>query len=189
MAGIGDAPCRSMIAEDVRDLQRRTGQQCRGLRGWLDRRDELLEWAGDLAQRLEGDTGVERRRIEFLVPQQHLDHADVGLLLEQMGGKAVPQRVWGDGLVDLGHHRRGVAGAVELAGCQRLHWIPPGKQPALGPRRLPFHQARRRSSRYGDSITYRSLRPLPCSTRMTIRVLSMSSILSEMISEARNPAP
>jgi hypothetical protein len=30
---------------------------------------------------------------------------------------------------------------------------------------------------------------LPCSTRMTIRVLSMSSTLSEMISEARNPAP
>ena len=86
-----------MIAEDVRDLQRRTGQQCRGLRGWLDRRDELLEWAGDLAQRLEGDTGVERRRIEFLVPEQHLDDADVGILFQQMRGEAVPQRVRGDG--------------------------------------------------------------------------------------------
>ena len=42
---------------------------------------------------------------------------------------------------------------------------------------------------YGDSMTYRSLRPSPCSTRMVIRVLSMASILSEMISKARNPAP
>ena len=40
-----------------------------------------------------------------------------------------------------------------------------------------------------NAFTYRSLRPLPCSTRITIRVLSMSSTLSEMTSEARNPAP
>src|SRR6266481_3255903 len=70
MAGIGDAPCRSMFAEDVRDLQRRTGQQCRGLRGWLDRRDELLEWAGDLAQRLEGDAGVTGRGVELGMAEQ-----------------------------------------------------------------------------------------------------------------------
>ena len=70
MAGIGDAPCRPVIAEDVRDLQRGTGQARRGLRGRLHRRDELLEWAGDLAQRFEGDAGVERRRIEFLVSER-----------------------------------------------------------------------------------------------------------------------
>ncbi len=70
MAGIGDTPCRSMIAEDVRDLQRGTRQQRRGLRGRLERRDELLEWAGDLAERLEGDTGVERGRVELLVPER-----------------------------------------------------------------------------------------------------------------------
>jgi hypothetical protein len=64
-------------------------------------------------------------------------NANVGLLLEQMRGKAVPQRVQGDRLVDLGHHRRGVAGAVELACRQRLHRIPPGEQPTPGPRRLP----------------------------------------------------
>ena len=42
----------------------------RGLRGRLDRRDELLERAGDLAERLEGDTGVERGRVELLVPER-----------------------------------------------------------------------------------------------------------------------
>src|ERR1700736_5318218 len=56
----------------------------RALRGRLHRRDEVLERAGDLAERLEGDAGVERRRIELLVAEQHLDDADVGLLLEQM---------------------------------------------------------------------------------------------------------
>jgi hypothetical protein len=58
MAGVGYAPCRPMIAEDVRDLQRGTRQQRRGLRGRLDRRDEVLEWAGDLADRTDGDAGV-----------------------------------------------------------------------------------------------------------------------------------
>jgi hypothetical protein len=67
MAGIGDAPCRSVIAEDARDLQRGTGQQRRGLCGRPHRRDELLERAGDLAER---DTGVKRGRIELLVAEQ-----------------------------------------------------------------------------------------------------------------------
>src|ERR1700675_1444049 len=85
----------------------------RALRGRLHRRGEMLERAGDLAECLEGDTGVERRRIELLVPEQHLDDADVGLVLEQMRGKAMPQRVQGYGLVDLGHLRRGMAGPIE----------------------------------------------------------------------------
>ena len=70
MAGIGDAPCRSVIAEDVRDLQRGTGQERRDLHARLHCRDELLEAAGDPAERLEGDAGAERGRIELLVPVQ-----------------------------------------------------------------------------------------------------------------------
>jgi hypothetical protein len=42
----------------------------RDLCGRLDRRDEVLEWAGDLAKRLERDTSVERRRVELLVSEQ-----------------------------------------------------------------------------------------------------------------------
>src|SRR6266481_4670022 len=167
----------------------------RGLRGRLDRRYEMLEWAGDFPKRFEGDTGIERCCIELLMSEQHLDHADVGLLLEQVGGEAMPQRVQRDGLVDLGHHRRRVAGAVELARGQRLPEIAPGKQPTPGPRRLPPGAQQVEEIRREHHVSVprfregRLLRPLPCSTRMTIRVLSMSSILSEMISEARNPAP
>src|SRR5260370_41738515 len=45
-------------------------------------RDEMFERAGDLPKRLEGDARIERGGIELLVPEQHLDHADVGLLLQ-----------------------------------------------------------------------------------------------------------
>jgi hypothetical protein len=69
------------------------GKASRVLRRRPHPRDEMFEWAGDLAERLEGDARIERGGIEFLVPQQHLDHADVGLLLQQMRGEAVPQRV------------------------------------------------------------------------------------------------
>src|SRR6266702_1091895 len=58
--------------------------------------DEVLERAGDLSVRLEGDPRVERRRIELLVAEQHLDHANVGLLLQKVGSEAVPQRVQRD---------------------------------------------------------------------------------------------
>jgi hypothetical protein len=50
------------------------------------------------------------------VPEQHLDHADVDLLFEQVGGEAVPERVERDALVDPRWLCREVAGTVELAG-------------------------------------------------------------------------
>jgi hypothetical protein len=46
------------------------------------------------------------------------------------------RNVQGDGLIDLRHHRRSMAGAIELAGRQRLPEIAPGKQPTPGPPRL-----------------------------------------------------
>src|SRR6266851_9331155 len=76
-------------------------------------RDEMFERAGDLAKRLEGDARIERRGVELLVSEQYLDHADVGLLLQQMRGEAVPQRV------------------------QRVDRVLPRKQPALRAPRLP----------------------------------------------------
>src|ERR1700676_20468 len=119
--------------------------------------------------------------------EQHLDDADVDVLLEQMGGEAVPQGVQRDALVDVRHLGGGVAGAIELA---RGHWlgrIAAREQPTLRPRRP--HQVRSRSSRLGESMTLRSLPPLPCSTRMIMRLLSMSETLSETTSVARRPAP
>src|SRR6516164_9352463 len=49
-----------------------------------------VERARHLAERADGDAGVEHRRVELLVSEQHLDDADIGLLLQEVGGKAVP---------------------------------------------------------------------------------------------------
>src|SRR5271169_3703126 len=55
----------SATSSDGRD------KSARALRGRLHPFGEMLKRAGDLAQRLEGDARVERRRIECLVPEQY----------------------------------------------------------------------------------------------------------------------
>src|SRR3979490_3592902 len=68
MAGVGSAPCRSMIAEDIRDLQCRTRHARRALSGrlgLLDLAGDMLQRAYDLPDRLGGDAGIERRGIEL----------------------------------------------------------------------------------------------------------------------------
>ena len=68
MAGIGSAPCRAMIAEDIRDLQCRTRHARRALSrrlGLLDLAGEMFQRAHDLSDRLGGDAGIERRGIEL----------------------------------------------------------------------------------------------------------------------------
>jgi hypothetical protein len=64
--------------------------------------DEMIERAHDLTQRVGGNARIERRRVELGMAEQHLDYANLDLLLQQMGCKAVPQRVRAYALVDLG---------------------------------------------------------------------------------------
>ena len=77
MAGIGLTPCRSMIAEDIRDLQRRARHPRRALGGWRvlglvfglvllgDQRSEAIQGAHDLADRVGGDLEIERGGLEL----------------------------------------------------------------------------------------------------------------------------
>src|SRR6266566_2915102 len=85
-------------------------------------RPDLLQLERDVLQRthhfadgLGGDAGVERRGVELGVTEQHLDHADIDVLLEQVGSEAVAQGVQRDTLVDLRHLGGSVTGAIELA--------------------------------------------------------------------------
>ena len=91
---LASTPGGPVVAEDVRDLESRTGHECRPLRRRLNsverQRRQPVERADDRADRVGGDAGVERGGIELGVPQERLDHADVDILLEQVRGEAVP---------------------------------------------------------------------------------------------------
>src|SRR5271170_1834685 len=52
-----------------------------------------LQRALDVADRVDGNAGVERSRLELGVSEQHLNHPDIDVLLEQMGRETVPQGV------------------------------------------------------------------------------------------------
>jgi hypothetical protein len=69
---------------------------------------QLFQRTDHLAQDVGGHLGVDRCGVQLLVAEQHLDHADVDLLFQQMGGKAVAQGVHGHALVD-----------VAAVGCER----------------------------------------------------------------------
>jgi len=72
---------------------------------------DAVERAHDLADRLGGDAGIERRGVELGMPQQDLDHPNVGVLFQKMRCKTVTERVRGYPLADLGHVSSGMAGA------------------------------------------------------------------------------
>src|SRR5271165_5276959 len=98
--------------------------------GRLHLAQQEVERAGHLADRLDGDARVERRRVELLVSEQNLDDPDIGLLLQEMGGKAVPQRMNTDTLGNAGPCRCHADEPVELARTHRLPAVA-GKQPGL----------------------------------------------------------
>src|SRR5712692_3571505 len=107
-----------------------------GRLGLLELARDVIERTHDLADRLGGDAGIERRGIEPGVAEQHLDHSDIDVLFQKMGGKAVPECVRRYPLVDPGHVGSRMTGAIELARGERIDGVLPGKQPPLWPARL-----------------------------------------------------
>jgi hypothetical protein len=63
MAGVGLTPCRSMAAENIRDLPNRARHARRALVGWrgaFELQRDMLQRAHDLTDRLGGDPHIER---------------------------------------------------------------------------------------------------------------------------------
>src|SRR6516162_5848426 len=99
MPAVGVTPSRTVIAENVRDLQSwlshgRGGLRRRRLLGvspgtLAARHAQAIERALDLGDQPGGNAGVARRRLQLLVSEQRLNHANVRAALKQMGGEAV----------------------------------------------------------------------------------------------------
>ena len=131
---------------------------------------------------------------ELGVPEQDLDDADVGAVLQQVGGEAVTQRVRPDPLGDVGGLRRLDDDAIELPRADRLHRVLPREQPAVAmhhallPPDLPPLRA---AARAGPARAWRcgTRPPLPRSTRSSMRSLSTSATFSIATSATRRPAP
>ena len=91
---------------------------------------QKVERAGHLAERADGDAGVERGGVELFVSEQNLDDPNIGFLLQQMGGKAVPQCVNADTFGNAGTPCCQANDPVQLT---RTRMLPPvaRKQPVL----------------------------------------------------------
>src|SRR5208283_46041 len=168
------------------DLQRRARHlRCAlsGRPGLSELAGDMLQRAHDLADRLGGNARIERRRVKLGMTEQDLDHTNIDVLFQKMGGKAVPQRVQGDTLLDVGDMDRGMAGAVELARRHRLHRIAARKQPTLWTCCLPPDAQKREQMRRQHHIAILAALALLDADQHALAV--MSEILSETTSEAR----
>src|SRR5277367_5705724 len=92
---------------------------------------ELVERADHGAHRSGRNLGVEGGVLQLGVAEQNLDDADVDAVFQQMGGKAVPQRVRSDPLGDLRGLCRLDDDAMELPGADWLHGVLSWKQPTV----------------------------------------------------------
>src|ERR1700680_5209736 len=101
------------------------------LPGSFARLRQPVERALDAGDHAGGDTGIARRRVQFVVTQQRLDESDIGAIRKPVGREAVAQRVQRHPLPDPGRIGRLMEQAVELAGRHRLAAPEAGKQPTF----------------------------------------------------------
>ena len=73
---------------------------------------QAIEGAGRAGDDIGRNAGIDRRRRQPAMAEQHLDDADIGAGFEQMRGEAVAQRVNGDRLAQIR-----LAAATRQAAC------------------------------------------------------------------------
>ena len=98
MRSVGATERIAVAAEDIRHLQRRAHRRRSG--GWRHLQPQAVERAWRAADRAGGDLGVARCGVHVAMAKQRLDNADVGAALQQVGRKAVAQRVDRDPLAN-----------------------------------------------------------------------------------------
>ena len=107
----------TVAAEDIRHLQHGHGRRGSNRRRSLHQ-PQPVEWTDDVADRGSGDVGIAGRGRQIAMAEQHLDRADIGARLEQMGGEAMAQGMDGDRLAEL----RPLPSAPDSAGLPWEVW-------------------------------------------------------------------
>ena len=173
MTAVGITPCGPVAAEDVRDLQSWPGHGGPALcPRFLLLQRQPLQRAHHCAQHVGGDMGVTGGRVQL-----RMAHATPGSPARRYRSPAVRS----EGV-------RSVCGVTQLPSPPasaaiwqtRLSWRTvigwsgsrPGNSQPLD--RHCSHHAPGNSRTWGDSMAYRSLRPLPTSTRISMRWEAMS---------------
>src|SRR5207237_26719 len=95
------------------------------------RRAQAHQRALDLGNHSGRHATVAGCRLELVVSEQSLNHANVRAALEQMGRKAVAKRMQGERLTQPGCLRGFLEQPAELTRGQRLMITATGKQPAV----------------------------------------------------------
>jgi hypothetical protein len=109
--------CRAMAAENIRHLNR--ANHGVGSRAGRHLEIEPVERAFGFGDGGGCHLSVQRRRCHLLMAEQHLDDAQIGPRLQQVGGKAVTQGVDGDRLSKLRRLARQMAGEAEHLATDR----------------------------------------------------------------------
>ena len=136
----------------------------------------MFEWIDRLLQVPPRQVQVDAGGFQVSMSQQHLDRAEVGAILQQVGGKAMPQHMRADALLEAGQPRGLAAGIPDgLVGNRVLAFTTWFAWEELRPWLLPapvfaqgFQQGR--ADRQISIFT-----ALAFDTRMIMRSLSMSS--------------
>ena len=140
MPAVGLTPGRTVVAENVRDLQSWSSHGRRRMapaappvspRTPAARRAQAIEWALDLGNHSSRHATVAGRRLKLVVSEQRLNHPNIRAALEQMGCEAVAKRMQGDALAQPRGFRGLLEQPAELTRGQRLMITATWKQPAL----------------------------------------------------------
>ncbi len=122
----------------------------------------------------------------LLVPQEPLDVAQVGSLLQEMGGERVPQGVRGHPLSDSGIRSTDCHGALDGTNVHVTVPAVPGEQPMVRAFVAPIPS--KLFQGHAASITTLSFLPFPSLTKIKPLSESMSSSLKRRAPSTRRPA-
>src|SRR5262249_20199764 len=109
---------------------------------------EMIQRGGGGREFAYTHAGVARRGLDPAVSEEHLNHADVFTVFQQMGGKAVAEGMCGDAFIDAGKMSCFAADLLDGSRRDVLVWFDGRKQPRLGralaTKVLPQHEQQSR---------------------------------------------